>query len=129
MTSNPTPGRPSEVEAAATSDKRHRFDLWAGQGLPRGWASAMGLRDYDGDSVWPIVDNTTSGPINGFPKPEQMLCWCPTSEKQSIVAGLLRAGVDVESLTTDLAAARAEVERLKHIAESATDRLTSNGST
>lgn len=72
--------------------KRARFNCWAGQGLPRGWAENMGGRfaDFDGDVVWPIVDSETSGPIDGFPTPDQMLCWCPSPEKQSQVVKALR---------------------------------------
>ena len=60
-----------------------RYEAWAGMGLPKAWAENMGREA--GDSVWPIVDSETCGPINGWPTPEQMLCWCPSSEKQSQV--------------------------------------------
>lgn len=69
---------------------QYRYSMWAGQGLPIGWARQMGLpEDEIGDVVWPIVDDQTCGPINGSPRPEQMLCWCPSSEKQRIVFALL----------------------------------------
>lgn len=78
--------------ASQQDKKRARFNCWAGQGLPRGWAENMGGRfaDFDGDVVWPIVDSETSGPIDGFPRPDQMLCWCPSPEKQSQVVEALR---------------------------------------
>ncbi len=77
--------------------RRPRFSCWAGQGLPRGWAQNMGGRfaDFDGDVVWPIVDNETCGPIDGYPKPDQMLCWCPSAEKQSQVVTMLRKAAGV----------------------------------
>lgn len=68
-----------------------RFQWWAGSGLPRGWALNMGFVGDDvGDIVWPIVDNEISGPIHGYPRPDQMLCWCPTLQKQEQVIDLLR---------------------------------------
>lgn len=107
--------------------ERNRFDTWAGQGLPRGWALAMGWKDHDGDGVWPIVDNTTSGPIDGRPKPEQMLCWCPSSEKQAIVAELLRAGTqlaDARRIISELEAAQGiAVHELNRQRELAAARL------
>lgn len=66
-----------------------RFSRWAGMGLPRGWAENMGISD-PGDTVWPIVDNETCGPIDDWPKPEQMLCWCPSVEKSAQVYELFR---------------------------------------
>lgn len=69
-----------------------RFDCWAGRGLPKGWAKNMGLTGEDvGDVVWPITDGETCGDIQGFPKPEQVLCWCPSSEKADFVAARLEA--------------------------------------
>jgi len=74
-----------------------RFSCWAGQGLPKGWAENMGLTgDNVGDSVWPIVDNETCGAIDGSPRPDQMLCWCPSSEKQSQVVEMLRRGCGID---------------------------------
>ena len=75
--------------------RRPRFTMWAGQGLPKGWAENMGGRyaDFDGDIVWPIVDNDSCGVIDGFPKPEQMLCWCPTPDKACEVLRLLQLAV------------------------------------
>lgn len=75
---------------------RTRFDCWAGQGLPAGWARNMGYKDEDiGDVVWPIVDNTICGRIDGRPRPDQMLCWCPSSAKQELVVGMLRKAAGV----------------------------------
>ena len=72
-----------------------RFDCWAGSGLPKAWAENMGVEA--GDVVWPIVDNENCTPIDGYPTPEQMLCWCPSSEKQTQVVEMLRiaCGLDV----------------------------------
>jgi hypothetical protein len=76
--------------------RRPRFSCWCGQGLPKGWAENMGyIGDDVGDVVYPIVDNETCGMIDGYPKPEQMLCWCPSSEKQSQVVTMLRKAVGV----------------------------------
>lgn len=69
--------------------KKQRFEAWCGQGLPRAWAENMGIEAAD--TVWPIVDTESSGAINGFPTPEQMLCWCPSAEKQGTVLSLLRS--------------------------------------
>lgn len=67
-----------------------RFVCWAGMGLPKGWAESMGLPpERIGDIVWPITDLGTCGPIDAFPTPDQMLCWCPSSEKQAFVAHAL----------------------------------------
>ena len=72
--------------------KSNRFACWVGRGLPKGWAKSMGLKGDDiGGVVWPIVDSETSGPIDGFPRPEQMLCWCPSIEKQHQVVKALEA--------------------------------------
>lgn len=77
---------------AHTEAHHRRFEMWVGQGLPKGWAENMGMAGEDvGDVVWPIVDNQTCGPIDGYPRPEQMLCWCPSSEKQQEVLLALRA--------------------------------------
>lgn len=65
-----------------------RYEMWCGSGLPKGWAEAMGI-EYDGDTVWPIVDSETCGPIDGTPRPDQMLCWAPSSEKQVILFKIL----------------------------------------
>lgn len=76
--------------------KQQRFETWCGQGLPKAWAENMGIDA--GDTVWPIVDTQTSGPINGRPNPEQMLCWCPSLEKQTLVASLLKSATgDVDA--------------------------------
>lgn len=60
-----------------------RFESWAGTGWPKGWGAG------DGDVVWPIVDTATCGPIDGYPRPEQMLCWCPSHEKQQALCAVL----------------------------------------
>ena len=73
-----------------------RYQMWAGQGLPKAWAENMGVEP--GDTVWPIVDSETCGAIDGFPKPDQMLCWCPSVEKQQTVFRLLNALLDVGQL-------------------------------
>ena len=76
--------------------RRPRFSCWAGTGLPKAWAENMGFRgEQVADSVWPIVDNQTCGPIDGYPKTEQMLCWCPSVEKQSQVVSMLRKAAGV----------------------------------
>jgi hypothetical protein len=68
-----------------------RFECWAGVGWPKGWGEG------NGDVVWPIVDNLTCGPINGYPNPEQMLCWCPSYEKQQEVCAALNAYYENET--------------------------------
>lgn len=79
-----------------------RYEGWAGQGLPKGWAENMGLKGFEGDVVYPIVDNKTSGPIHGSPTPEQMLCWCPSHEKQMLVLKALREFDQKQKETNDL---------------------------
>lgn len=69
----------------------------------------MGLTgDAVGDVVWPIVDDETSGPIDGRPRPDQMLCWCPSVEKQSQVRRYLNAHADL------LAACKALIDADHH---------------
>lgn len=50
---------------------KKRYIAWCGTGWPRDWeiehTNKLGV-------VWPIVDEKTCGPINGFPKPEQWCC-------------------------------------------------------
>lgn len=79
-----------DTENLRSSDGSMRFEMWAGMGLPKGWAENMGLKGDDvGDVVWPIIDKEMCGPIDGFPRPDQMLCWCPSSEKQRQVFEML----------------------------------------
>lgn len=68
-----------------------RFECWMRRGLPRGLAKNMGGRfaNFGGDFVWPIVDRETCGAIDGYPNPDQMLCWCPSAEKQRLVCDVL----------------------------------------
>lgn len=76
--------------------KQQRFEAWCGQGLPKAWAENMGVDVAD--IVWPIVDTEISGPINGYPAPEQMLCWCPSPQKQALVLELLKSATgDVDA--------------------------------
>jgi hypothetical protein len=42
------------------------------------------------NALWPIVDDDTQV-IDGFPRPEQCFCFCPTSEIQTLVCEALNA--------------------------------------
>ena len=64
-----------------------RFRMWAGQGLPVSWARAMSVETA---VVYPITDSASCGVIDGGPKPEQVLCWCPSREKAVFVIDALR---------------------------------------
>ena len=75
-----------DVHEWASAD---RFRLWAGQGLPVAWARSMGVETA---VVYPITDSTSCGVIEGGPKPEQVLCWCPSREKAVFVIDALRNG-------------------------------------
>ncbi len=83
-----------ESEPAPAECVSPRFSCWCGRGLPKAWADNIGIAS--GDVVWPIVDRQTCGPIRGYPTPEQMLCWCPSQEKQSAVVDLLRRGCGLD---------------------------------
>ena len=80
-------GGPCECECHA-KESADRFRMWAGQGLPVAQARAMGVETA---VVYPITDSTSCGTIDGGPKPEQVLCWCPSREKAVFVIDALRS--------------------------------------
>ena len=87
-----------------------RFSCWGSMSLPREEndpppEDVVEFYDWLGKNQgWPIVDNETSGPIEGYPRIDQMLCICPSPERQTEVVRLLRIahGLDVDEDWKDL---------------------------
>ena len=79
--------KPDASEVQMMNERR--FVSWCGQGLPEGWAKNMGLPV--GDIVYPITDTASGDEIDGWPTPKQILCWCPSSEKQRQVVDMLNS--------------------------------------
>jgi hypothetical protein len=54
------------------------------------------------DTIWPIVDRKTCGTIDGFPRPDQMVCFCFESGEQARVARALNLLDAIERINKTL---------------------------
>lgn len=75
-----------------------RYQCWAGvshenyldvmasilDGSRQDWIKKV--KEMRFETIWPVIDNETCGQIEGFPKPNQMMCFCFDPKDQARVA-------------------------------------------
>lgn len=81
-----------------------RYQAWAGIGHEKYMDVMLSVLNGKGDEVWrkkvkemrfetlwPIVDNETCGPIDGYPKPKQMMAFAFTPSAQAAICNALNS--------------------------------------